>query len=93
MESEILLSAQNISHSFYLSKTASVRALDKLSFEIRRGEIYGLVGESGSGKSTAARCVMNLVKPQSGHIFYRASTSPTPDNLPRTNGFCRPRGR
>ena len=70
MESEILLSAQNISHSFYLSKTASVRALDKLSFEIRRGEIYGLVGESGSGKSTAARCVMNLVKPQSGHIFY-----------------------
>ena len=34
MESEILLSAQNISHSFYLSKTASVRALDKLSFEI-----------------------------------------------------------
>ena len=71
MESEILLSAQNISHSFYLSKTASVRALDKLSFEIRRGEIYGLVGESGSGKSTAARCVMNLVKPQSGHIFYQ----------------------
>ena len=71
MESEILLSAQNISHSFYLSKTASVRALDNLSFEIRRGEIYGLVGESGSGKSTAARCVMNLVKPQSGHIFYQ----------------------
>ena len=71
MESEILLSAQNVSHSFYLSKTASVRALDKLSFEIRRGEIYGLVGESGSGKSTAARCVMNLVKPQSGHIFYQ----------------------
>ena len=71
MESEILLSAQNISHSFYLSKTASVRALDSLSFEIRRGEIYGLVGESGSGKSTAARCVMNLVKPQSGHIFYQ----------------------
>ena len=71
MESEILLSTQNISHSFYLSKTASVRALDNLSFEIRRGEIYGLVGESGSGKSTAARCVMNLVKPQSGHIFYQ----------------------
>ena len=80
MESEILLSAQNISHSFYLSKTASVRALDNLSFEIRRGEIYGLVGESGSGKSTAARCVMNLVKPQSGHIFYQGIdiTAPTP---------------
>ncbi len=70
MESDLLLSAQNVSHSFYLSKTACVRALDDLSFSIRRGEIYGLVGESGSGKSTAARCVMNLIKPQSGHIFY-----------------------
>ena len=83
MESEILLSAQNISHSFYPSKTASVRALDNLSFEIRRGEIYGLVGESGSGKSTAARCVMNLVKPQSGHIFYQRHRHHRPQTICR----------
>ena len=74
MESEILLSAQNISHSFYLSKTASVRALDKLSFEIRRGEIYGLVGESGSGKSVFTKTFMGLLDQNgwvdSGSIIY-----------------------
>ena len=71
MKPDPLLSVQDISHAFFLSKTASVRALEHLSFDVRRGEIYGLVGESGSGKSTAARCVMNLIAPQSGHIFYR----------------------
>ena len=68
---DTLLDVRNVTHDFSLSKTACVRALDRLSFSIRRGEIYGLVGESGSGKSTAARCVMNLIAPQSGHIFYR----------------------
>ena len=68
---DTLLEVRNVTHDFSLSKTACVRALDRLSFSIRRGEIYGLVGESGSGKSTAARCVMNLIAPQSGHIFYR----------------------
>lgn len=71
MEPEMILSAQNVSHAFYLSKHACVQALDNLSFQIRQGEIYGLVGESGSGKSTAARCVMNLLQPQRGHIFYQ----------------------
>ncbi len=70
MRSDILLSVQHVSHTFRLSKTASVQALDDLSFSIRRGEIYGLVGESGSGKSTAARCVMNLIRPDAGHIFF-----------------------
>ena len=71
MHEEILLSVQHITHEFSLSKTARVRALDDLSFDLRRGEIYGLVGESGSGKSTAARCVMNLLTPQQGHILYQ----------------------
>lgn len=67
---EILLDVQNLSHSFKLSKTAVIQAVDHVSFQIRRGEIFGLVGESGSGKSTVARCVMNVYKPTSGHIFY-----------------------
>ena len=70
MTPEILLEARHVTHVFYLSKTACVRALDDLSFSIRKGEIYGLVGESGSGKSTLARCVMNLVAPQSGQILF-----------------------
>ena len=70
MDNNTLLSVQHVSHTFSLGKHAALRALDDLSFSIRRGEIYGLVGESGSGKSTLARCVMNLLTPQAGHILY-----------------------
>lgn len=70
MDNNTLLSVQHVSHTFSLGKHATLRALDDLSFSIRRGEIYGLVGESGSGKSTLARCVMNLLTPQAGHILY-----------------------
>ena len=71
MAEEILLDVQHLTHVFPLSRRMSVRAVDDLSFQIRRGEIFGLVGESGSGKSTAARCVMNLCRPQSGRILYK----------------------
>lgn len=67
---DILLDVQGLSHVFRLGKTAAVRAVDNVSFQIRRGEIFGLVGESGSGKSTVARCVMNVYQPASGHIIY-----------------------
>ena len=68
---DILLDVQHVSHVFPLTKQVSVKALDDVSFQIRRGEIFGLVGESGSGKSTIARCVMNILKPSGGHIFYK----------------------
>ena len=68
---EILLDIQLLTHRFRLSRTASVLAVDDLSLQIRRGEIFGLVGESGSGKSTAARCVMNLCRPTAGRILYQ----------------------
>jgi peptide/nickel transport system ATP-binding protein len=45
-----------------------VRALDDVSFEIGRGEIFGLVGESGSGKSTLAHIAAGLLRPTSGNI-------------------------
>ena len=48
---DILLDVQHVSHVFPLTKQVSVKALDDISFQIRRGEIFGLVGESGSGKS------------------------------------------
>ena len=67
---DILLDVQHVSHVFPLTKQVSVKALDDISFQIRRGEIFGLVGESGSGKSTAARCAMGILQPSSGHIFY-----------------------
>jgi peptide/nickel transport system ATP-binding protein len=47
-----------------------LRAVDRVSFEIRRGETFALVGESGCGKSTVARLIVGLERPSRGNIYF-----------------------
>jgi peptide/nickel transport system ATP-binding protein len=49
---------------------AAVKALDGVTFTIRRGETFSLVGESGCGKTTVARCVVGLYRPTAGNIVF-----------------------
>jgi peptide/nickel transport system ATP-binding protein len=54
-----------------LRKTvANVKAVDDVSFSIRKGETLGLVGESGCGKTTVARCILRLYRPTAGQILF-----------------------
>ena len=54
----------------FQKQVGAVRAVDGISFSIKRGETLGLVGESGCGKSTTGRTILQLYRPTSGHVFY-----------------------
>lgn len=71
MSKEILLDVRHLTQQFHLTKKIKVKAVDDVSFQIHKGEIFGLVGESGSGKSTVARCLMNIYHLAAGlqHFF------------------------
>jgi oligopeptide transport system ATP-binding protein len=57
-----------------LSRVVShVKAVDDVSFTIRKGETFGLVGESGCGKTTTGRAVLRLIEPDSGEICFEGA--------------------
>ena len=63
---ENVLAIKNLSKNFN-----KVKALDDVSFELKKGEILGIVGESGSGKSTLAKVITRIVKPDGGNILFK----------------------
>jgi oligopeptide/dipeptide ABC transporter ATP-binding protein len=74
--SDVILEVRNLVKHFhlgggFLGRAAGViRAVDGVSFTIRRGETLGLVGESGCGKTTTGRCVLQLERPTSGQVIF-----------------------
>ncbi|HSU88974.1 MAG TPA: dipeptide ABC transporter ATP-binding protein [Terriglobia bacterium] len=75
-EAEPLLSVRNLKKYFpirggVLSRVAAyVKAVDDISFDINKGETFGLVGESGCGKTTAGRAILRLLQPDAGTIRF-----------------------
>jgi ABC-type glutathione transport system ATPase component len=65
-----LVVAQGLNKTFRLGHGETLQALDDVSFEIRRGETFGLVGESGSGKSTVSRALLGLLPLDSGSVTF-----------------------
>ena len=55
---------------FFQRTMAHVKAVDGISFTVRRGETLGLVGESGCGKTTIGRCILQLYKPTEGEVLF-----------------------
>jgi oligopeptide transport system ATP-binding protein len=62
-----------IYRGFIRKQVGAVRAVDGISFDIKRGETLGLVGESGSGKSTTGRAVLQLRRPTSGNVHFEGA--------------------
>ena len=60
-----------VSSGMLFQRTVSyVKAVDGVSFTVKRGETLGLVGESGCGKTTTGRCILQLYKPTAGHVIF-----------------------
>lgn len=74
--SEYLLEVKNLCKSFPIKggllgrEVGSVKAVNEVSFKIKKGETLGLVGESGCGKTTLGRSILRLIEPTSGEILF-----------------------
>ena len=77
-ESEALLTVKDLKMHFpfaegglFSRRKGAIRAVDGISFSVKKGETLGLVGESGCGKSTAARAIAQLYTPTSGSVLFK----------------------
>lgn len=76
-QGDVILSVKNLKKHFPITsgiviqrQVGAVKAVDGVSFDIKRGETFGLVGESGCGKSTTGRTILQLYKPTEGSVNF-----------------------
>ena len=68
---EVLLRVENLCQYFKLDRTTVNKAVDNVSFDIHKGEVFGLVGESGCGKTTTGRSIIRLYDCTSGSVYFK----------------------
>ena len=82
-----LVEARNLKQYFSINvgmfRSKPLKAVDDVSFAIRRGETLGLVGESGCGKTTVGRTLLHLYKPTAGEVFFEGSPVQSKEDINR----------
>ena len=74
INSEVLLSVRNLKQFFFFgggAHRAKLKAVSNISFEVYKGECFGIVGESGCGKTTTGRSIIKLYDITSGSVYYK----------------------
>ncbi|WP_210366588.1 oligopeptide/dipeptide ABC transporter ATP-binding protein [Bacillus sp. REN3] len=71
MEKQVILSVKDLKKHFQMGKNQVLKAVDGISFNLYRGETFGLVGESGCGKSTAGRTIIGLYDRTDGEVIFK----------------------
>mgnify|MGYP003559399267 CR=1 FL=1 len=82
---EYILEVKNLKEYFSINsglfRSKTLKAVDDVSFAIRKGETLGLVGESGCGKTTVGRTILHLYKPTSGEIIFEGKKIATKESI------------
>ena len=80
--SEIIFEVKNLRKWFPVKRSLGqllrgqrtwVRAVDDVSFQVKKGEVFGLIGESGCGKTTTGKLIMKLIEPTGGQMLFRGN--------------------
>lgn len=73
MSEQKILEVKNLCKYFSSGKKGVMKAVDDVSFYVKKGETFGLVGESGCGKTTTGRTIIRLYQPTSGEIWFNGN--------------------